>query len=160
MDTRCVPLHCYMQCMAMYVWIEWEHCHKGQGEFHDIMFVTPPVSNMIIRVDSNLYSPCPNLVGHGNAYFYCRVFFIVHFLFIFIPNLSVNITKSLTTSEMELCQSCSMCNFTNLETHPNVSEKDTIGKVSLHRKQWCKFHLHISFLSQVTLNFRLNVFTL
>ena len=26
-----------------------------------------------------------------------------------------------------------------------------IGKISLHRNQWCKFHFHISFLSQVTI---------
>ena len=51
-------------------------------------------------------------------------------------------------------------NFINLATHPKPSEKDIIGKVSLHRKQWCMFHLRVSFLHQVTLKFRHNIFTL
>ena len=62
-----------------------------------------------------------------------------------------------TIYEMELFQNCSRCNFTNLATCSCKGfEKDTIRKVSLHRKQWCRFHLHISFLQHVTLKFRLN----
>ena len=69
-------------------------------------------------------------------------------------NVSANTIYGLLTftdCEIELLQSCQGANFTILSAYSNVHKKDIIGKSSSHRKQWCKFHLHISFLSQVTI---------
>ena len=54
---------------------------------------------------------------------------------------------------MELFQNCSNENFTDFVIHLKVSKKD----ISLQRKQWCLFYLHISFLHHFSSNLDLRL---